>query len=63
MGTFSGDFMLVLQALFGPIWSLFTDWCFPGTKITPAAWAFFSLTFVLVLSILKRYFMGGDSDG
>lgn len=62
----TSDAILVLRSLFSTIWMLFTSWHIPGTNVTPGAWAFFALTFVLVLRIFKRLFgsgSGGGSDG
>ena len=58
----TGDGLAVLKLLFVDIWRLFTSWCIPGTRITPAAWAFFSLAVVAALKLLRDYFLGGDSD-
>lgn len=52
----TADALLVLQTLFTTIWRLFTSWRIPGTPVTPAAWAFFALTVVLVLKVFKRFF-------
>lgn len=57
------DAILVLQALFQMIWSLFTSWHIPGTNTTPAAWAMFMLFSVLILRVLRRFFsVNGDND-
>lgn len=55
------DALLILGALFGSIWSLFTSWEIPGTHMTPAEWSFFLLTASLLLRFLKGLF-GGDSN-
>lgn len=58
----TADTILVVQSLFTTIWSLFTSWHIPGTNVTPAAWALFALTAVLVLRIFRRVFgTGGGS--
>lgn len=61
----SQDVVDVLQALFGPgfygIWRLFVSWYIPGTKITPAMWALFSLVLVTAVRFVKRL-MGGDTN-
>lgn len=54
------DGILVLRALFGPIWALFTSWCFPGTNVTPAAMGFFILLVGLVLRYVKRKMVNTD---
>lgn len=56
------DALLVLEMLFELIWSLFTSWYIPGTRVTPAAWAFFMLGCVLVFKILKRVFSMDEDD-
>lgn len=47
------DALLVLRALFSMIWRLFTSWYIPGTHTTPAAWAFFSLSTLLIFKFIK----------
>jgi hypothetical protein len=39
------------------IWSLFTQWTFPTTNVTPAALLLFSTTMIVGLRFVKR-FMG-----
>lgn len=58
----SNDALWVVQTLFASIWSLFTSWYIPGTRITPAAMGFFLLVGSLVVRFLKFYFMDGGSD-
>lgn len=59
----AADSILVIRSLFTTIWSLFTSWHIPGTNVTPAAWAFFALTAVLVFRIFRRLFgSGGDEN-
>lgn len=52
----TSDALIVLQTLFGSIWSLFTSWYYPGTRVTPAAWAFFVLGSVMLIKLLKYLF-------
>lgn len=56
------DVVLVIRLLFGPIWSLFTSWHIPGTLITPAEFAFFSLSFVFAIRIFKFFILGRNSN-
>lgn len=58
----SEDVLLVLRTLFGGIWSIFTTWYIPGTNITPASWAMFSLTLYAAVRFIKRL-LGGDPNG
>lgn len=59
----TADALLVVQFLFTSIWSFFTSWYIPGTNVTPASMAFFLLAVSLVIRLVRRYFIGGDSDG
>lgn len=54
------DGIVVLKFLFVDIWRFFTSWHIPGTAISPASWAFFSMALVAGLKLLKIYFMGRD---
>lgn len=56
----TADAVLILQTLFGTIWRLFTSWYIPGTNVTPASWAFFALTVVLLIRVI-RVLLGIDS--
>lgn len=51
-----------VTALFSSVWQLFNGWYIPGTRVTPAGWAFFSLAVVAIFKIVKVYFMGRDGD-
>lgn len=57
------DALMVLSVLFDTIWTLFTSWHIPGTRVTPAAWAFFVLGTVLAIKILKRLLLDHYDDG
>lgn len=59
----TGDAILVVQALFSMIWRLFTTWHIPGTNVTPASWAFFALSAVLVIRVCRMLFGYHGSDG
>lgn len=52
----SSDAVAVLQMLFGPIWSLFTSFHFPGTHITPAELGFFFMFVPVIFKFLSRLF-------
>lgn len=57
----SSDVVVILQCVFGPIFSLFTSWHFPGTNVSPAAMAFFLLAAYAILRIIRQnLFDGGD---
>lgn len=57
------DGLVVAQLLFTSIWRLFTSWYIPGTRITPASWALFSLSAVLLVKVVKSFASaGGGSD-
>ena len=58
----TSDAILILQTLFGPIWSLFTSWSIPGTRVSPAEWAFFVLGTILCIKILKRLLFDHYND-
>lgn len=52
----SGDFLQVLKFLFVDVWKLFISWTIPGTNITPAEWAIFSLVIVRMIKIIRVLF-------
>lgn len=58
----TADAILILRTIFGTIWRLFTSWHIPGTNVTPASWAFFALTVVLLIRVFRIIFSidGGD---
>lgn len=56
------DVYVLMRGFFEQIWRLFTSWYIPGTHITPAALGFFYLALSFGVRLLRRYFMGGDSD-
>lgn len=58
----TSDALAILQALFGPVWSLFTSWYLPGTRMTPAELGFMALALSLIIRFLKRVLNtdGGD---
>lgn len=56
----TGDAILIIRTLFGPIWSLFTSWHFPGTNVTPASAGFFLLLANFVLRHVEQFL--DDSD-
>ncbi len=56
----TADAMAILQFLFSAVWSLFTSWHIPGTRASPAEWAFFALTVVVLFQFIRRF---GDSSG
>ena len=60
----SSDALLILRTLFGAIWALFTSWYLPGTRMTPAEFAFLILTVSLLIRFLKRLLSvdGGGND-
>lgn len=63
MGVTS-DFLDVLRFLFVDLWRLFTVWYIPGTTVTPAAFAVFSLVVVQSIRIVRTLFniSQGDDD-
>ena len=56
------DSILVLQTLFGTIFSLFTSWYIPGTNVTPAV-ALFGILFVSILFRVLSKVLGLWDDG
>lgn len=58
----SADALVVVQSLFGTIWSLFTGWYIPGTHTTPASFLIFILFASFALRFIKRIFGGGGDD-
>lgn len=51
----TSDALLAVQSIFSSMWRLFTSWYIPGTKMTPAGWAFFVLSSVLVVRFIMRF--------
>lgn len=56
----TADALLVLQTLFGSIWSIFTSWHIPGTAVTLAAFFLFLLFSAFVIRFIKSLFSGTD---
>lgn len=56
----TSDAVQVLVSLFHSIWSLFTCFKIPGTNVTPASWALYTLLVVAVLRFIPRLF-GADT--
>lgn len=48
----TSDAVKIVQCLFTEIWRLFNGWYIPGTNVTPAMWAIFSLLVVIVLKFV-----------
>lgn len=59
----TADAIVIVQTLFGSIWTLTTSWNIPGTHMSPAEWAFFSLTLIAVLRFVKRVFSDVHGSG
>lgn len=58
----TNDALLVVRFLFGAIWSLFTSWYIPGTKVTPATAAlFFSAAGISLRFVLNLFHSPGGS--
>lgn len=55
----SNDAILVLECLFGTIWSLFTSWHIPGTDITPAVMFLFLASAGIGLRFVFRFLNTG----
>lgn len=51
----TSDFLLGVKAIFTTIWRLFTSWAIPGTRMSPAGWAFFVLSSMLVIRFIMRF--------
>lgn len=58
----SQDAILAISGGISQIWRLFTSWVIPGTDITPATWAMFSLFFVLFIRFIVRILGDGTLD-
>lgn len=58
----TSDALLVVQSLFTSIWSLFVSFHIPGTRTTPAEFAFLVLTLAVLIRFLRRIF-GQTSEG
>lgn len=58
----TSDALLVLQAIFGSILTLFNSWYIPGTHTTPLEFAVFSLAFTLLIKIVRYVFSLGVHD-
>lgn len=59
----TADAILVLQTLFGSVWSLLTSWYIPGTNVTPAAMFFFILAAFFLLRVIRHYTGSGEGGG
>lgn len=58
----STDALAILQTVFGSVWLLFTSWHLPGTRMTPAEFAFFLLAAGLTLRFFRRLGKVDDSE-
>lgn len=58
----TADVILVIQTLFTTIWRLFTSWYIPGTNVTPASFAFFSLTVVFVIRLVRNFLASASGE-
>lgn len=62
----TSDAFQVLTFIFRAVWRLFNSWYIPGTHTTPAAFAMFSLTLLLVVKVVRILFstnvLGGDDE-
>lgn len=56
------DFVLVVRWLFYDLVRLFTSWHIPGTMVTPAEFAMFSLAVSFAIRLVLRYFGGQNPD-
>lgn len=56
----TSDALLVLQTLFGAVWSIFTSWRIPGTGVTPAAFFLFLLFAGFTLKFIRSLFSRSD---
>lgn len=59
----TSDAILIVQTIFQSIWTLTTSWDIPGTHMSPAEWAFFSLTLIAVIRFVKRVFSDTHGSG
>lgn len=55
----TADGLAVVQTLFTTIWSLFTSWYIPGTRATPAEFAFFLIMAFIALRFLLSFLNRG----
>lgn len=59
----TSDGALIVQALFGQCWRLFTEWRIPGTRVSPGMWMLFCFFCVIMIRLAKNFFSaGGGSD-
>lgn len=52
----NADVFMGLWTFFGSVFSLFTSWHIPGTRVTPVGWALFCLNAVLCVKLVKGMF-------
>lgn len=58
----SQDAIDIISTTFSQCWRFFTSIKIPGTDITPATWAMFSLFFVLFIRLIVRFLADGSFD-
>lgn len=51
----SSDGVLVLQAIFGSVWRLFTSWYIPGTSVTPGMMLVFLAFAGIVWRVIRSF--------
>lgn len=59
----TNDAFQVLTFIFRSVWRLFNSWYIPGTHTTPAAFAMFSLTLLLVVKVVRILFNTNVLEG
>lgn len=59
----TNDAYQILTFIFRSVWRIFNSWYIPGTHTTPASFAMFSLTLLLVIKVVRIIFNTNVLEG
>lgn len=54
----TSDAIYLLSNMISQAWRLFTSWHFPGTNVTPAAWALFGVVAGVSIKFINTFVLG-----
>lgn len=59
----TGEVLTFVSGFFSNVWQYFISWFYPGTNVTPAAWALFLLLVPVFIRLFKRLLNTPDASG
>lgn len=54
----TSEALYLLANMLSQAWRLFTSWHFPGTNVSPAAWALFGIVAGLSIKFINTFVLG-----